>query len=200
VETPLLENGSLNRYQHAATYGEVTAMSTTRTVATRPLDDPAVTIPDGFVETFVDFRPRLLRMLKGDSADDDADEVLVRALSRPALVPPNPTYWRPWILTVARHIRLDRIRALGRAPFLPYDEEKVRDGADEELCLCMSLDFRRAWLKLAPGDREVLDLRYVAGFGTREIANALGITAGAAGMRVRRAAVRLLAIVQESRS
>ena len=52
---------------------------------------------------------------------------------------------------------------------------------------------------LKPADQEVLSMRYGAGLGNQEIAEALEISANAVAVRLHRALARLKTVVEEQR-
>lgn len=144
------------------------------------------------------YRPGLLRFLHeltGDPelADDLAQDAFLRAFERFAQLK-NDAAFQAWLYRIARNLWISTLRwrrvrryvSLDRPSAHTMDDRIGRpmpeiDGQAE----CDSI--QQALAALSAEDREVILLRYEAGFGVREIAGILGISSEAAQKRVLRA-------------
>jgi RNA polymerase sigma factor (sigma-70 family) len=89
---------------------------------------------------------------------------------------------------VARNRAMDELRHKQRVRPEPH---RVDEAVLDESCASEgTLAVHRTLLQLSPGDREILYLAEVDGFTSLEIADMLGIRAGAVRMRLSRAHVR----------
>lgn len=104
---------------------------------------------------------------------------------------------RPWLITVAanearrlvRRERRDRIVALDVIDLESHDGDPAARLADADLLVAVR--------RLATVDRELLALRYVAGFDSAEIGDALGVPASTIRTRLSRLIARLRVEVGE---
>lgn len=104
-----------------------------------------------------------------------------------------------WIVTILKNTCLDQLRRDKRQ--LPQDVNELLanqpdPGQDVEADVGYRL-LREAMGKLSPDDRELLELKLVLGWPDKEIAQALGITANAVGVRFYRAKERLKALLEQ---
>jgi len=141
------------------------------------------------------------RML-GDphEAEDATQEVFLRIYRR--LHAYDPAHWpASWILSIAAHYCIDRIRA--RRPVLPLEDvhpepqtpEEARPDAlverqEQEACL------REALGQLKPEERAVLILYYWHERSCEEIASILGLQPGTVRVRLHRARLRLAELLK----
>ena len=104
-----------------------------------------------------------------------------------------------WLFGILRHVVLDqhrrnyRHRTLRMSRGVPEDEPLERVVIEEEW-----VDVRTAFDQLPERDREVLELRVVAGLSSEATASVLGIRPGAVRMAQARALTRLRAILVEA--
>lgn len=117
---------------------------------------------------------------------------------------------RPWLLGIAANLIRRKQAALARleqreplAADLVVDADGVldesalfdrlaaQDGDDPERSFLADEALQRRLQHLSPGDRQVLHLAVIAGFNGRELAAALGVSPGAARVRLHRALIRL---------
>jgi len=141
------------------------------------------------------------RML-GDrmEAEDTAQETFLRAfqyLDRYDLDRP----FRTWLLSIAAHHCIDRLRR--QRPALPLDpDHRGGEGeADPEEVLIRKEAreaVQRLLLRLPPTDRAAVVLYYWYGESLREIAQALGLTVSAVKSRLHRARWRLAQGMEEA--
>lgn len=117
---------------------------------------------------------------------------------------------RPWLLGIAANLIRRKQAALARleqreplAADLVVDADGVldegaffdrltaQDGDDPERSFLADEALQRHLQRLSPGDRQVLRLAVVAGFNGSDLAAALGVSPGAARVRLHRALIRL---------
>jgi RNA polymerase sigma-70 factor (ECF subfamily) len=100
---------------------------------------------------------------------------------------------RAWLFGIARNAALDELRRRGRHTELTAEPEDVHSlGAEEgaersERRLAVSAALER----LAPGERELVALKFFAGLENREIARVLEISESNAGTKLHRAMTKL---------
>jgi RNA polymerase sigma-70 factor (ECF subfamily) len=134
----------------------------------------------------------LARRTDPATADDVLAEVLLVLWRRLDDVPPEPL---PWTYGVARHCLANVVRGARRQRRLaariavvdPPAEEVPEDPADPDA----GDDVRRALARLRAEDAELLRLWAWEQLTPTEIADVLGITANAAGVRLHRAREKL---------
>ena len=141
--------------------------------------------------------PRLLayarRRLDIEEAREAVSETMARAVAGMARFTPTGPGFEGWLFGICRHVVLDAQRAAGRRGYAappdvasaepePWDR-LVR--ADEHALV------RAAFARLGDDDRELLELRVVAGLSAEDTAKALGRRAGAVRTAQSRALARL---------
>jgi len=100
---------------------------------------------------------------------------------------------RAWLFGIARNAALDELRRRGRQAELAAEPADLQDfGAAEgaersERRLAVSAALER----LAPGERELIALKFFAGLGNAEIAQVLGTSESNAGTKLHRAMTKL---------
>lgn len=85
---------------------------------------------------------------------------------------------KKWLVTIARNMAIDRVRKLGRET--PVDEipellSEERPFSEE---IISNISVKEAMEKLAPGEREIVDLKICGGFTFREISEITGRPTG----------------------
>jgi RNA polymerase sigma-70 factor (ECF subfamily) len=145
------------------------------------------------------------RYLAGIVGDADAEDLVHDVFERAqrAAAPAAGDLAAPWLYRIARNAALDRLRsravreredvvealgAGGGREALPPDLELAR--AQMRSCILDLVD------RLAPGHRAVVVLSELGGLSDRETAEALGVTVGAAKIRLHRARAALRALMQ----
>ena len=102
----------------------------------------------------------------------------------------------PWLLTIARHVALDRLRLESRRPSLS-DSNDVEDTWKKLPDLNSMLDESRwrslyfAVQSLHPDQRKVIELAYYQGLSQSEIAEVLGMPLGTVKTRIHAAMEKL---------
>lgn len=127
----------------------------------------------------------------GDAADDLVGETLMRAVTAIGRFHWTDEGVEPWLFGIARHVIADHHRRAGRrrrtAPPQPPSAQ-----ADEGLVIADEhAAVRRAFDGLPATDREVLELRVVAGLSPDQVARLLGKRPGAVRTAQSRALARL---------
>jgi RNA polymerase sigma-70 factor (ECF subfamily) len=166
-------------------------------------------LPPDFSQWFRDYQPTVYRYVRfrlanRESAEDVTSQVFMKALRALDRYDPNRASPKTWLLRIARNAVTDHLRflkrrsslhvSLDRVPDLvaevPTQEERVLREERIEVLLNASRELRRA-------DQEILSLRYGAGLGNREIADALKISGNAVAVRLHRALARLKTVVEK---
>lgn len=123
----------------------------------------------------------LLKRNNGDVhlAEDIMQETFFRAWRTPRLAR-DPQHVRPWLMTVARNIIIDRYRKTSRRPIevagVDLSQVAQDDRTDERLVTRLTL--ADAVAKLSKNRREVVVHMYVYGRSTTETSGLLGIPEG----------------------
>jgi RNA polymerase sigma-70 factor, ECF subfamily len=133
-------------------------------------------------------------LLRDDSAAEEVTALAFeRAYRKRNRFDRNRGEPRAWLFGIARNAALDELRRRGRQAELaadPADLDAV--GADEtaehsERRLAVSVALER----LAPGERELIALKYFAGLSNAEIAQVVGTSESNAGTKLHRAMNKL---------
>lgn len=166
-------------------------------------------LPPDFEAWFRDYRESVYRYVRfrvptREVAEDVTSEVFLKALRALGRYDPRRSAPRTWLLRIARNAVTDYLRRLRRRGSLHISLDRVPDlvsgGPSQEERLLREERLRtlfNAAATLRPADQEILSLRYGAGLGNAEIAEALKITSNAVAVRVHRALARLKVAVAE---
>ncbi|MBU0724803.1 MAG: sigma-70 family RNA polymerase sigma factor [Alphaproteobacteria bacterium] len=148
-------------------------------------------MPTSFKEELVEIIPHLrafARMLSGndDKAKDLVQDTIVRALAAEDKYSPG-TNFKAWMFTILRNIFYDSLRQK-KFEMEPIDDAALMASvpASQEIHLEVR-DFKRAFVKLAPEQREVLILVGASGFSYEEAAVVCKCAVGTIKSRVSRA-------------
>ena len=113
------------------------------------------------------------------AAEDVVQEALIRAWRHPEVLTNGRGSVRGWLLTVVRHIVIDRVRARDARPREVAEEPGrppvARDHAD---AVSASVTVHAALGALSPEHRAVLEQVYLHGRNPEEAAAALGVPKG----------------------
>jgi RNA polymerase sigma-70 factor (ECF subfamily) len=138
------------------------------------------------------------RMLAEEATQDTFLKLWSRA--RQYLVERGP--FLPWLLTIARHVALDRLRLEARRPVLSDSNDP--DDAWQRLPDLNTLTEESRWRSLyfavqslSPDQRKVIDLAYYQGLSQSEIADVLGWPLGTVKTRLRAAMEELRQVWNE---
>ena len=115
-------------------------------------------------------------------AEDLAGEVFVRAVKSLRSFGGPMVQMRFWIFRVAHNIVVDHYRKNSNRHTVPLEPEALTDGRDIEEITETKLQIDallRALPQLTPAQREVIGLRFFAGFSSVETGEILGKSSGA---------------------
>jgi len=135
--------------------------------------------PPGFVEAFDGLLTRAYRVARrivpsDQAAEDIASETLIRAYAHWRRIGDKP--WREgWVVRVATNLAIDAVRK-----HRPITDAEVAEGQSpaEQDEVAIRLALAAALRSLPRRQREVVALRYLAGFSEAEAAAALRISTG----------------------
>lgn len=139
------------------------------------------------------------RYLGSQDGEDAAQETFIKAfVHRERFKPDRPL--RPWLLTVARHLCLDRLRKKKTVSLKESDEETLSspepDGESAYASKQTLLALQTGMSALPAGQREVVALFHIEGLSYREISEILEIPQGTVMTWLHRGRNALKAIVQ----
>lgn len=99
---------------------------------------------------------------------------------------------RAWMVVIVKNLALNMLRREGRLTTLEYDPEDRRAHPDH------SGDWVKELIQaMRPADRQILELRLIAGYSSPEAARLLDISVSAADQRYSRALARLKQTLRE---
>ncbi|MBL8790841.1 MAG: sigma-70 family RNA polymerase sigma factor [Rhizobiales bacterium] len=158
-----------------------------------------------FAELFDHFAPRVksFMMRKGataEQAEDLVQETMIAVWSKAALYAADRGSVATWIFTIARNLRIDRLRREKSNQFTDLDDYDAPsdDPAQDEILRRMQEDgaVARALAQIPPEQRELLILSYVEDMPQSEIAARLQIPLGTVKSRMRLAYRRLKKLLE----
>jgi RNA polymerase sigma-70 factor, ECF subfamily len=160
--------------------------------------------PDAWEALYRRAHPRLLafagRRLGAEDARDAVSETMTRAVASIGRYERRNAGFEGWLFGILRNVIRDIQRRQRRRPTAPLSDEPV-GGAPDPLAVALRVEeadaMRAAFARLRPADRELLELRVVAGLPAEEVAVALGRRAGAVRMAQARALERLRHLLGE---
>lgn len=157
---------------------------------------------------FESYAPRVKSYMMRQGADPNtaeelAQETLLTVWRKAALYSDDKGSATTWIFTIARNLRIDRLRREVAWQPLPDDieEEQAPDPAPDEL---VSERERRdkvqaVLAELPPDQAEAVNLSYVEGLSHSEIADRLGVPLGTVKSRMRLAYHKIRDALEELR-
>jgi len=98
---------------------------------------------------------------------------------------------RPWLLTVAANEARQLLRQRRRRSVAELDVADVESSRHDPADSIGAVDLRAAVRRLEPDDRTLLALRYVAGFDSSELGQAMGMSPSGVRSRLERLIARL---------
>jgi RNA polymerase sigma-70 factor (ECF subfamily) len=158
-----------------------------------------------FAVVFDHFAPRVksFMMRKGASAElaeDLVQETMIAVWSKAALYVPERGYASTWIFTIARNLRIDRLR---RESSLHFTDLENFDAPSEEISGDEALNrtqedshVARALAQIPPEQRELLILSYVEDVPQSMIAERLKLPLGTVKSRMRLAYRRMRKLLE----
>ncbi len=163
---------------------------------------------DAFRKLFELYGPRVKSYMMRQGADattaeDLAQETLLTVWRKAQLYSDEKGSATTWIFTIARNLRIDRLRReVSWQPLPENRDEEASDGPspEEEVTERERRDKVRAVLSTLPPDQsEVVTLSYVEGLSHSEIAERLGLPLGTVKSRMRLAYQKVKEAVEDIR-
>ena len=134
-----------------------------------------------------------------DEARDAVSEALTRAVAGVDRLAESGAVPEAWFFGILRHVILDQHRRNYRHPKLSVTRDIVEEEPLERIMIEEEgAAIRAAFDQLSERDREVLELRVVAGLSSEETACVLGMRPGAVRMAQARALARLRTILVDT--
>ena len=161
---------------------------------------------EAFKKLFQSFAPRVKSYMMRQGADANtaeelAQETLMMVWRKAALYSGDKGSATTWIFTIARNLRIDRLRREVAWQPLPEgadDEPSTDPLPDEELDTRERRDrVRSALAELPPDQSEVVTLSYIEGLSHSEIAVRLGLPLGTVKSRMRLAYQKVRSAVED---
>ncbi|MFM9938291.1 MAG: RNA polymerase sigma factor [Hyphomicrobiaceae bacterium] len=164
---------------------------------------------EAFQKLFREFGPKvrnyMLRQgVDADLADDITQETLVTVWRKAGLYSPDKGSASTWMFTIARNLRIDRIRR--QKPWqeltddhmasLPSDDVQPDDATDQRQ---RQVRVQAVLRDLPPEQVEVVTLAFVDGLPHSEIATQLGLPLGTVKSRIRLAYSKLRTALEDLR-
>ena len=155
---------------------------------------------EAFASLFEIFAPRVKAyMMKVGSdpasSEEITQETFIRVWRKAGQFDPKKASAVTWIFTIARNLRIDRLRKENRPTFDPDDPIFVPETSQTPLENIEQSDIVervKASIGSLPQDqREVVQLSFIEGLSHQEIANAIGLPLGTVKSRLRLSFVKL---------
>ena len=155
---------------------------------------------DAFATLFDLMAPRLksFMMRRGASpeqAEDLVQEAMISVWTKAGLYNPDKGSVLTWVFTIAKNLRIDRIRkeaSMPLAELIDYDAPSDELGNDEVLMRRQeSRQVARALTEIPPEQTQILMLSFIEDMPQIEIAKRLGLPLGTVKSRMRLAYTRL---------
>jgi RNA polymerase sigma-70 factor (ECF subfamily) len=153
-----------------------------------------------FESLFLFFGPRVKGLMirsgaQADLAEDIAQEVFVTVWRKAELYSPEKGNVSTWIFTIARNIRIDRLRRQSSRPYEDVAELEIAspEAGGEQVVSEVQRDRRvaDALRELKPDQRKVIELSFVHDMPQAEIAKKLDLPLGTVKSRMRLAYAKL---------
>ncbi len=159
-----------------------------------------------FAELFEHFGPRLkaFMMRKGanaELAEDLVQDAMIAVWNKAGMFSPGKGSVTTWIYTIARNLRIDRLRREGSRYFTDIDEyeEASDDPASDEVVISREQDaLVTGALDVLPADqREVIVMAFMDDMTQTEIAEKLDVPLGTVKSRMRLAYRKMGAVLED---
>jgi RNA polymerase sigma factor (sigma-70 family) len=98
----------------------------------------------------------------------------------------DPTRLRQWLVAIAANEARQQLRRQRRRVVTELRAEGPRDDEEGTQLWSGRLDLRNALARLSPQDRQLLALRYIAGFDSAELSRVTGLTPSGTRARLQR--------------
>lgn len=134
-----------------------------------------------------------------EEARDAVSEAMARAVASIGRFSDRGSGPEGWVFGILRHVVLDaNRRSYRRRGAVAIDLETTGEHAEELLAADERAAVRLALARLCDRDRDLLELKVVAGLSSTEVADALGMRPGAVRMAQTRALARLRQLLEET--
>ena len=153
-----------------------------------------------FEKIYCHFGPRVKALLLKSGADpalaeDIVQDVFVSVWQKAGQYAPERGTVSAWIFTIARNVRIDRLRRRSSQPYLDVTAIELADDstdAEEALDTAQRAELvARAVVELPDDQRQVIELSYVCDLAQSEIADRLSLPLGTVKSRMRLAYAKL---------
>ncbi len=160
-----------------------------------------------FAELFAQFAPRIKAFMMRSgvdaaTAEELAQETLLTVWRKAALYSDDKGSAATWIFTIARNLRIDRLRREVPWQQLPqgHDEQASDDPLPDEQMAQSERErrVRAALASLPPDQHEVVQLSYIDGLSHSAIADRLELPIGTVKSRMRLAYQKLRGAIEEA--
>jgi RNA polymerase sigma-70 factor (ECF subfamily) len=160
---------------------------------------------DAWEALYVRIRPRLFalclrRLGNREDAEDAVAETMLRAVRAAGTFRWKNAGFDAWIFRIAHNVVSDMLRTRSRRASVPAGDTRPELGTVDEDFVVLADEHaavRRALERLPGADRELLELRLVAGLSSEEVAYVLRKRAGAVRTAQSRALARLRTYLAE---
>ena len=161
---------------------------------------------DAFKMLFLHFGPRIKSMMLKSGADhalaeDLAQEAMMAVWRKSHLYVPGRGAVSTWIFTIARNIRIDRLRRGSSRPYEDIDDVEVAsEEADAEQNVASLQEAEQVALALQDlpmEQRQIIELAYIHDLPQGQIAEKLNLPLGTVKSRMRLAYGKLRAVLEE---
>jgi RNA polymerase sigma-70 factor, ECF subfamily len=161
---------------------------------------------DAFRKLFQSYAPRVKSYMMRQGADPNtaeelAQETMLTVWRKAGLYSGEKGSATTWIFTIARNLRIDRLRKELTWVALPdgHDEEASTDALPDEILSEGERKVRvqKALMELPPDQFEVVSLSYIEGLSHSEIAERLGLPLGTVKSRMRLAYHKIRELVED---
>ena len=129
-----------------------------------------------------------------DQAQDIAGEVFLKALRSLASYKEHGIPMQAWLFKIAHNLIVDYLRKMAKNKTIPIDNVDIADNSNPAVEVERHLEFVRvtkAMEQLTDDQREVLKLRFLSEFTSKEVGNIMGKSDGAV-REMQRAAIEKL--------
>lgn len=161
---------------------------------------------EAFRQLFEAYAPRVKSYMMRQGADANtaeelAQETLLTIWRKASLYSGDKGSATTWIFTIARNLRIDRLRREQRWMPLPedYDSQPSTDAGPDEAFAQEERRIRmqQALSELPPDQREAVVFSYIEGLSHSEIADRLGLPLGTVKSRMRLAYLKIRDAVED---
>ncbi len=161
---------------------------------------------EAFAELFSYFGPRIKSMMlkagaKPDQAEDLAQETMLAMWQKAALYSPEKGAVSTWLFTIARNLRIDRLRRQSSRPY--EDLDSIELPSEDDHGETAAIAKQRAQLvadaltELPAEQRQIMELSFLQDMPQRVIAEELALPLGTVKSRMRLAYGKLKAKLED---